>query len=270
MKQLNPALVETVRQVLKGARLAKFEASVAIINESLAQECWVLRGAVKARSGFYQGLAKVQFRREEYDDTTATGAGENDAWHLMMTLNYGHPFRGKDLQRGIEVLRNNEAINKKLTDESIVAWAALCDEMTEIHRLLDEARPKPVITAVGLSPKVTKTLKEMNLDIDLPSIRRADLEKRYRPAFDRKGQPILDQDGKQMMESYHVVVWTKGIVHGTSRFSRGCEACGKPIPSCRYVPVEAMDKRSGKLISLWLGCDCARNIFGIKDVGVEK
>ena len=76
------------------------------------------------------------------------------------------------------------------------------------------------------------------------------------------------------MQAYHVVVWSKGSIHDQSRFSvKGseCEACGKNIPSGLLVPVKALDKNSGdRLISLWLGCDCSVNIFGIKDVGIAK
>jgi hypothetical protein len=81
----------------------------------------------------------------------------------------------------------------------------------------------------------------------------------------------LNKDGTRKQENYNVVVWSDGIIHGKSRFAgNGCHACGKHIPSGRFVPVEAHDKKSNKTISLWLGCDCAKNIFGIKDIGVEK
>lgn len=270
---IDQALIDVARAGFTGKRLAKLDASLAVLQESLEQGAWVPRGSVKANAGFYQGLKHVRYRQTDYQGSKA--AAEKDAWHLHMTLCFGYPFQGKSLARGLELLRLDlEAGPKlrKISDDVIVAWAALCLVKSLAIADLDQARPKPVLTPIGLSPKVTKTLTEMNLEIDLPSIRPATLERRQRPRRDAKGQVMKLCNGEIMMESYYVVVWSPGIRHGESRFATGggCEACGKYIPSGRFVPIEAKDKRSGSLISLWLGCDCARNIFGIKDDGVEK
>jgi hypothetical protein len=135
---------------------------------------------------------------------------------------------------------------------------------------LDASRPVPVITAIGLSPRVTATLKECNLDVDLPSIKLAKIDFRWVRAYE-DGKPAFRKDGKPRMEKCYFVEWSQGIKHGCSRFADGghCEACGKRIPSQRYVPIEATCKKQG-LISMWIGCDCAKNIFGIKDAGIDK
>jgi hypothetical protein len=178
--------------------------------------------------------------------------------------------------QGIKCLRANGNLTK-ISDETLWAWIALAAEVRAVSELLDEARPVPVVTTIGLSPKVTATLTEMNLDLDLPSIKMAKIEARYRDEerFNKttgEWEYVLLKDGTRKQETYYVVVWTDGIVHNRSRFASGahCHACGKNIPSGRFVPVEAFDKKSSKLVSMWLGCDCAKNIFGIKDVGVEK
>lgn len=265
MKPLTQSLIDTVRTALKGAKLAKFDASIAVLQESIAQGGWILRGRVKANSGFYQGIAKPEFPKDTYENPAA-----KDAWGLAFALSYGKRFRGNDecdgnignLDRAIVTLR---AMTKlKLTDDQIHAWVGLVEEVAAAEAELDAARPLPQITAIGLSPKVTATLTEMNLDIDLPSIRLAKLERRER-------QVMHPKTGRMITVYYHVPVWTPGIAHGTSRFAGGgCEACGKRIPSGKFVAVEAYDKRGARLVSLWLGCDCAKNIFGIKDVGIAK
>lgn len=282
MKSLNQANIDLVRTALKGARLVKFDASIAILKESIAQGAWVLRGSVKASSGFYQGLTKV---REPYTEVCSTD------WYCVngvsSVLKYGRlsfmdgddgrntkynaMTKAQRVIRGIKVFRDDGEL-KKVSDEVVLAWIALCVEYVEVADMLNAARPLPVVTAIGLSPKVTATLTEMNLDLDLPSIKPAKIETRYRDRFDKNGKPMFMKDGTRTQEPYHVVAWTKGIVHGASRFGKSgnCEACNKRIPSGRFVPVEAMDKKSGLILSLWLGCDCARNIFGIKDVGFKK
>jgi hypothetical protein len=260
---LDPKLIEIVRSALKGAKLTKFDASIVVIRESLAQGSWVPRGSVKAQSGFYQGIARSGYHRDYSREET------RQAWDLDFCLQYGRAFEGKNVKRALALLRDGrtrdgEPVKLKLTDEQVFAWVELCRQKDEVFEFLHEARPAPKITRIGLSPKVTKTFTEMNLDLDVQSIRPAKLEKEERW--------IEGEDGKKQKVTIYRVVWSKGVVHGLSRFAgRGaCEACGKPIPSCMFVPVEAHDRKSGKLVSLWLGCDCAANIFGIKDVGIDR
>lgn len=287
MQQLNAANIALVRTALKGAKLAKFDASIAVLEASIAQQAWTKRGSVKASSGFYQGLTKA--RTPDGTEVCSTD------WYCLCgvtsTINYGSALRfmkadrnpdfealtdGERVARAVRLLRADGQL-KKVSDEVILAWVALSQEVKAISALLDDARPAPVVTAIGLSPKVTATLTEMNLDLDLPSIKLAKIETRYRDEerynkVTGEWEYVLNKDGSRKQESYYVVVWTDGIVHNRSRFASGnhCHACGKNIPSGRYVPVEAQDKKSGQLVSMWIGCDCAKNIFGIKDVGVEK
>ena len=271
MKQITPNLVATVRTALKGKKLEKFDASIAILNESLAQGGWTTRGSVKVNSGFYQGIANVDFSVGYKDGKPIKG--HEEASMLMFCLRWGHDMEEADVAIAYPFFVGRSGF--KLSLEVVKAWAALCNERFDACDILDEARPLPVITAIGLSPKVTKTLTECNLDLDLPSIKMAKLEARERPAFKwnkktEKSEPVMCDDGTQATETYYVVVWSDGIEHNMSRFCGGCQACGKNIPSGRYVPIEAQDKKSGKLISMWLGCDCAKNIFGVKDIGVER
>lgn len=247
MESLSPALVHEVRCSLRGARQAKFDASVKAINDSLAQGGWIPRGSVKANAGFYQGLAG------RYRDHKA-------GFEFSMCFSYGHArFTEAELEAVLPQLDPLEA-----------AWARLCIEKRMAVQELDVARPPPKVTAIGLSAKVTKTLKEMNLDIDLPTIKMAKINFWLRPLFNKDGSPSMGYDGKQRTERVYYVEWTPGIKHNMSRFNGGghCEACGKHIPSCRFVPVEATCKRNG-LVSMWLGCDCAASIFGIKDQGIN-
>lgn len=278
MKRLNPALVTKVRSALSGSRLAKFDASIAILNESLLLGGWTPRGSVKAKSGFYQGLVPHLNFNKDYSQQGAKGKAQDLAWGLAHTLNFGGGVNGKVDASIVQIVRNGsrdrhgELAKIKPSDDVILAWVELCAEKNEAFELLTRARPLPTITRIGLSPKVTKTLIEMNLDIELSSIRMAQIVTKYRLSLDDSGKPILDKKGKQILVPYQIVVWSKGIVHGASRFAIGgcCEACGKPIPSRMFVPIEALDKASGKLVSMWLGCDCAKNIFGVKDIGVRK
>jgi len=256
-------LVETVRGFVKGKRGERLDASVAAVNESLAKGGWVERGSARANTGFYQGL--VGKLRWGYDFAS------KDQSSLYFCLQYGKRFAG-NIDKASDALSACWP-SRDLYPHHVEAWIALCDEYARARAVLDAARPLPRITKVGLSPKVTATLKKMNMDIDLPSIRMAKIGSRQVPGFDMDtGEAMYNLDGSRRMDTVYFVEWSEGVVHGRSRFSEadGCHACGKRIPSGMFVPVEATDNSLGKTVSLWLGCDCARNIFGVKDIGVQR
>jgi len=295
-KKLNENLVATVAKVLKGAKLAKFLDSIKVINDSLEQGGWVSRGSVKAESGFYQGISKIG--RIGVEICSPEWYASNDVSTLF---NYGGWCYNKEvkakkwddvtgdeillpypsteigvLELGVKTIR--ERIKSfKLSDEVILAWFYLVREKTNAVHLLDSLRPVPTVTSIGLSPKVTTTLTECNLDLDLPSLKLAEIAFRFVQAkkWDNEKKeclPVFDKNGACVLDKEFYPKWTVGTVHNQSRFAGGyhCHACGKAIPSGRFVPIEAFDKNSKNIISMWLGCDCAKNIFGIKDVGIGK
>lgn len=263
MLNLTPELVAIVQSYLKGKKLEKFNASVQILNESLAQGGWTSRGSIKVGAGF-NGICSYHLR---YEHTPEHG----EDFSLMMSLNHGS--RPRPTGDAVQRLIQSDKLNAKKTPvELINAYIALLDERFSAAEFLDTCRPVPVISAIGLSPRVTATLTEMNLDIDIPSIKLAEIGRRMIPGFMRDGSPLLDRMGNPMLVPEYFVKWTPGTKFGRSRFSYGCkcEACGKSIPSGNFVAIEADDQKSGDHIGLWIGCDCAKNIFGIKDVGMER
>jgi len=294
-KKLNEKLVETVAKALKGARLTKFLDSIKIINDSLEQGGWVSRGSVKANSGFHQGISKIGCVNVEvcspewYASNEVSSLFTYGVWHHdKMVKARKYDDNGKEialpypsteigvLELGVKTIREHSKVFK-LSDEVILAWFYLVREKDIAIHLLDSLRPLPSITSIGLSPKVTATLKECNLNLDLPSLKLAEIAFRFVQAVkwskeQKKCLPVFDKNGACVLEKEYYPKWTDGIVHGQSRFAGGrhCEACGKAIPSGRFVAIEGFDKKSKNLISMWIGCDCAKNIFGIKDVGISK
>lgn len=243
--------VGIVEGFLKGSKKPKFTASIDVLRASLQHGSWIPRGKVKAGSGLYQGLV---------DPKKYSGFGSVYSFELQQCIRFGSPYWG------------NEVPEMKGVPESVVrAWIHCTQEAARVSKLLDTARPKPVITQIGLSPKVTKTLTEMDLDIDLSTIREADLVKKERQDVDHDGKPRFTRSGEPVMIDYYIVKWTPGIKLHRSRFSGGggCEACGRPIPSGQFVPIEALCSKQG-LVGFWVGVDCAKNIFGVKDQGIER
>jgi len=255
--ELSPALVATVAGFMKGKRLEKFMASVNHINASLAAGGWLQGGSRKGESGFYQGL-------EDIRDTSGSRLFTDEpASALYFAIRWGKVWEFEGVTEVWARLNLKLVKPMKASAHVVQAWVSLCKEVATAREQLDISRPLPVVTEIGLSPRVTATLRECNLDIDLASIKMAELDFTLEDAVDRFGRAVKVKR--------YFVKWPEGTVHGMSRHNRGgCEACGKNIPSRRFVALVAKDNRSGKTVSLWVGCDCARNIFGIKDVGVER
>jgi len=241
---VNETDVKLVTNFLKGKRLEKFLASIAVLDQSMLAGQWIKHGKRKAESGFYQGLMRVP--RWLFDTN----------FDLAMCLQYGRP-----LQKIPVTIQPYED-----------AWIRLANAKAIVEKDLDEARPRPVITPIGLSPKVTKTLQEMVLDIDVDTVEMAEIAFRMVQKTRIDGTFVFHR-GKPVMEKEYYVKWPAGCVHGASRFANSgsyCEACSKHIPSGLFVPVHAVDRKNGKRCSFWLGLDCAKSIFGIKDVGVRR
>lgn len=121
---------------------------------------------------------------------------------------------------------------------------------------LDATRPKPVFTALGLSPTVTATLTEQ-LKLNVATLRFPEMEEKWIERKDEKGVvkriPIL------------VIKWPENTQHNCSRFAKGnqCHACGHAIRNgFNWVPF-LIDDAKGVPHSCWVGRDCARNIFNV-------
>lgn len=257
--------IEIVTKSLTGKRLKKFLESVAIFNESLEKQGWIKRGSVKAKSGFNQGL----FTRLSTTDIFDNNTKNNESYKLYSCLKYGSAGASVSSLKLI-----SPELLKKYSKEFYQAWIELCNEKEEAIQLLNSFRPLPEISYIGLSPKVTATLVEMNLDLDIQSIKMAKIVPKLIPATDLNGNTLYNKHtGKMLFTTIYVIKWSPEIKHNKSRFAENygcCHACGKNIPSQRFVPIEAFDKKSNQLISMWLGQDCSKNIFGIKDIGVKQ
>lgn len=135
------------------------------------------------------------------------------------------------------------------------AWAPIRDALTR----LDNTRPRTVVTKLGLSPLVESTLRSIGAtSVDMPEIKFETIEVQT-----PKGV-VYKQVGR--------IVWPEGTLHDTSphchddgRFVT-CHACGHRIyDAFGWVPLVAFG--SEKPRSLWVGRNCAHNLFGIKVTG---
>ena len=268
MKNLSKKLINNITSELKGKTLEKFLISVETINTSLAHGSWINGGQRRAESGF---KLPGHFYCDSMTQHHLARKDREIVSDFEWCFNYGSPrlFTIEQLQKFSQFFKKN-----KLSDSFYMSWSHLCIEKDEAIKILNNARPPwSIRTNHVLSPKVIKTLKDTSLDLDLPTTRIA-LKIVWKPLLDNSGKKVLNKMTKKLILIPDVILdFSKNVVHGQSRFSNlgtHCEACSKYIPSKKFVPLEILDKKLKKPISLWCGCDCAWNIFGIKDIGIKR
>jgi hypothetical protein len=267
MTTLPTAAIETVAAHFKGKRRELFLGSIEVLKAAIENGAWLPK---RSRPQVHKGIGKgLTSTRAILHSVGHRGTAENH--ELSMLISYGQALDADHVNaRYPEQFRtpwNPDGSIKTidgLSSEVVSAWDTVCRFVAAECDRLDSSRPKPVITAIGLSPKVTATLTEVGLDLDLSTITYPELEEYETLARNKKGELVTVKALRP--------VWPIGTVHGASRFARGshCEACNKSIPSGSFVPMYATDRKCGKSVSMWLGRDCASAIFGIKDVGISR
>jgi hypothetical protein len=272
MKNLNNKNIEIVRAGLDGKRLEKFNKSIECIVTSLAVDGWLphcSRSALVGFNGLFSGRSLNQGFDRDYNHP------ESDAIFASYMLAC-HSSAGADPKLVVKHFKKylTEKQFNSYSEEFYVAYAELRNECAKAVDYLNSLRPLPVITEIGLSPRTTTTIKEMNLDLDMASIQYPEIDKKLVHARSLEtGELLYDREKNPVMVWHYFIVWPKDTMHDQSRFAhhhQNCHACGKYIPSNRFVPLQAVDKNSGRHISMWLGQDCARKIFGVKDEGFEN
>lgn len=137
-------------------------------------------------------------------------------------------------------------------------YAAAFRPVAEAFEALDAIRPQPVLTTLGASPTVTKTLN----GLDATKVEVCPMEfyrlQRLNPKTEK-------------MEWYAVarLLWPAGIRHNTSRFcgEGQCQACGHAIRrQGNWVPL-ILTASDNTPKSLWVGKDCAETLFGVQLTG---
>lgn len=123
---------------------------------------------------------------------------------------------------------------------------------------LDVTRPRPVVTKIGASPTVNKTINQLGI---------SDAESSFQVEVCPTEwflKEINTQKGKVFVK-VGKLVWPEGTRHNVSRFSDSnhCQACGHAIKnSGNFIPL-VLSTATVVPHSLWVGRDCAKTIFGL-------
>lgn len=266
MNDINTA---AVMKWFSGRAAEKAAVALKDLADSITEGCWKPGVSRSCRAALSKHNVATKLARKHYDALHGRGEGgfgltrenwyqddnrhiSSSAFNLYMALQHSH--HGGLIQ--FDALR--AAAQNNGERELVVKGEEFVKDMTpawEAMRELDNARPKPTFTFLGVSPTVTKTLLDAGLDLNLDTIRVCPMEARK-----------VEENGK--VRYVYVLLWPAGTVHHASRFARGnclsnCHACGHAIKNAfNWIPM-LVDGKNGKTYSLWVGRDCAKSIFGI-------
>lgn len=172
--------------------------------------------------------------------------------HNMMFGGFSAAPEGLTLAKSLERFCENDAERAALATAK--SWCEDFAPIAEVVEKLDATRPKPVLLMKTLSPTVLGNVgAAMGIKLDTLTI----------PEMEWKKVEALTPKGERYWTWEVNILWPEGTKHNTSRYASGdhCHACGHRISNpFNWAPLLA-DSEGGKK-SLWVGKDCARNLFG--------
>lgn len=134
-------------------------------------------------------------------------------------------------------------------------WATTVAPVALAIEKLDATKPKPTVRFMKTLSALVLGNVGKAMGLDLTSLKVPDMEWVEVEKVDAKGKPYWTWDVN--------ILWPEGTTHNASKFAYGscCHACGHRIFNpYNWVPLVAESPDGPK--SLWVGSDCAKNLFG--------
>lgn len=172
-------------------------------------------------------------------------------YHVSSVLSFGERFVDEDCLN-VDAVRPPNVEEKKNAVRMAKKLVEALRPVNDAMKILDDVRPKAVITTQQASPTVTRTMNDLGATkIEVCPMKWVS-EKR--------------SDGTSVMVAF--LDWPAGTRFGTSRFSGQdqCQACGHGIRNAfNWLPLVLSSPEGPR--ALWVGSDCGHNLFGFKVKG---
>jgi len=250
---ITKARVEIILSWFSGkARVAAAAALESIAASELANE-WVGQSrsirAAMTKANIAKNLAK-KFGKELDSIGDYTTPRSERGWEVAHSLR----FQSFHEDINFDAIRKNAPEHLVPVIDSAEGYHKAFKPVFDLMSHLDSVRPRPVVTKIGASPTVNKTLNDMGI---------ADSN----GSFQVELCPIEWVLVKGKSTYYYVghMKWPENIKHGASRFQGRChcQACGHAIKNTsNFVPL-VLSIENSRPMSLWVGRDCAKTLFGI-------
>jgi hypothetical protein len=247
-----------------GKSLVNAQAALNMVEASLAHGSWLPGSSRKVRAALTKANVATKLGKTNEKALERIGVPEGaphyslnkSGWEIAFMLRFGvarrditeHLRLAYDATTGDnDALRNVIVQAKRFSEDIAEVWAAV--------GRLDATRPVPVFTNLGLSPTVTATVTTLGAT----SFTVCPMEYKTVEGIDAK-------TGRTVYKTVVILHWPEGTRHRTSKYANRtscCEACGHRISNpYNWVPLVLETAHVPR--SLWVGRDCARNLFNVE------
>lgn len=275
MTKTNSQVVDTNRTNIlswySGKALENAKVALDLLAQSEALGCWESGASRKVMSFLSKANQATKLGRRYGKALEAIGSYATPTtrgWSIRFILDFGmlsgySLAKETDFKALISMAPGPEL--KKVISEA-QRFANDFMPVVELVIMLNNARPKPVFTYLGVSPTVTNLLTDLGMAGSVTAT------VRVCPIRWEKIETI-DKNGKVQIKYVGTLEWPAGTVHNSSRYNYSkagndqCQACGHAIKNpFNFVPL-VIDDKNGVPHSLWTGKDCCQSLFGIKVTG---
>lgn len=188
-----------------------------------------------------------------------------DGWNLNHAMMFGQVLRAPsalELADKLAPFCRNDSERAAL--ERARKWATDFTPFAKLIELLDMSRPKITVRVMKtLSPLVAKNVGEA-MGVKLDTIEMPEIKYEWRLRM-----MMIAGKATQVRMLIGTIVWPQGTQHNRSRHAHknsNCHACGHMISNAfNWIPLVA--KTDSGPVSLWVGRDCAKNLFGCEVEG---
>jgi len=251
---------DTILSWFKPHTKAHENAKVALqlINDSLAEGSWLPKASRRVAAALNKSQLAIQLGRA-IEKKLEVRKHNNSNIHLPSHRVVGHLLYGEF--RAMQTAKLDETLLDDSDKREVMRYQLAFAPVARLMAILDDTRPKPTFTTLGVSPTITTTLADMGVSLLPGTVRLCPLEWRQ--------IEVTRAGGVKVKTWIAISLWPANTVHGRSRFSTAdhCEACGHRIKNpFNWVPL-LLDDAAGVPHSLMVGKDCAASVFGIKLTG---
>jgi hypothetical protein len=246
-----------------GKSLTNATLALEMLEASIEAGYWLPKASTKVRAALSKAnvIAKLAKATPTLETIGRYGLQENgmavSGWEVRHNAWFGSFCNAQDVHYDA-VMERTDNVELRNVIATVKAWASDLAPVAAAIKKLDMTRPKPVFTTLGVSPTVTATLAHIGVVGSLETLRACPIE-----TFEV--ERVNPKTGKKEIVTKLRLVFPEGCLHGSSRHHSDtqCQACGHGISNPYNWVVLLIDDAQGRTHSLWVGRDCARNLFGI-------
>jgi hypothetical protein len=228
-----------------------------LLEASEKQGYWLPKAATKVRAALGKANEAAKIAKKHGKALEAIGdyrTPQNErGWEVAFMLRYSCPARDINFV----AIRNRAPEELKAVVDIGEQFYSDIAPLREAMDRLDATRPVPQISYLGASPTVTATMERLGVVANMGTVRVCPME--------WIEKEITDKAGKKSWIKVGRLVWPQGTVHNKSRFAcktSNCHACGHAIKTNNWIPL-VVDQADGTPVSVWVGRDCAKTLFGV-------